>query len=393
MIYVIDEKILSAINSEKHLDRAIELNDYLANNPELGGKEYNSSKHIVELLKDYGLSVEYPFAGLDTSFKASIKGRSTNGPKVCILTEYDALPDIGHGCGHCASGSISVLAGLILNDLKDSFDGQIDIVGTPDEEATGKKVFMAEAGVFNEYDYAIMIHMFNRNMVNAKFLALNSYRIEFFGKTTHAAASPWEGKNALNAAQLFFHATDMMRQHVKPDIRLHGIIKDGGTAANVVPDYTMSEFYIRGNSSSYTDEITEWVKDCAKGAAMSTRTEEKITELAPPFRDLSSNSYAENTLEKIFNFYGLETSEIGEAEGSSDVGAVDQICPTFHPMICVNKNMTLHTREFAGEMLKESGHNAIGNGGKIIATFVMKTFLDPELLKNIKEEHKKSKVI
>ena len=386
---MLNENILKTINSNKYLEQVLELNDYLARNPELGSQEYNSSKKIVEVLSSNGLEVEYPYGGLETSFKATIKGKNGDGPKIGILAEYDALPEIGHGCGHCASGSISVLAGLILGDLKGEFNGQIHIIGTPDEEATGGKIPMANAGVFNDYDYVIMIHMYNDNMVNSKFLALNSIKVEFFGKTSHASASPWEGRNALNAMQLFFHATDMMRQHVRPDIRLHGIIKEGGKASNVVPDYTVSEFLIRGNELQYVDEITEWVQDCAKAAALATKTEVKISELGPPFKDLAPNKYAEDVLEEIYESFGLETSEIGEAMGSSDIGEIDYICPAIHPMILVKKDISLHTREFADEMLKDTGHTAIEKGGKIIATFAMRTLLDKDLLDNIKKEHRK----
>ena len=119
---MVNEKILETINSNKNLSEVLELNDYLARNPELGSKEYNSSRKIVEILSKHGFEVEYSYGGLETSFKASIKGKTSDGPKICILAEYDALPDIGHGCGHCASGSISVLAGLILKDLKEEFN-------------------------------------------------------------------------------------------------------------------------------------------------------------------------------------------------------------------------------------------------------------------------------
>lgn len=386
---MLKDDILKIINNDKYLQEVIELNNYMAKNPELGWEEYNASKKIVELLSKHGFEVEYPFAGFDTAFKASIKGKTGNGPKICLLTEYDALPDIGHACGHCASGSISVLAGLILKDLKEHFEGQIDVVGTPAEESTGGKIFLAKAGIFNDYDYAIMIHMYNDNVVNSRFLALNAIKVEFFGKTTHAAASPWEGRNALNAMQLFFHAVDMMRQHVKPDVRIHGVIKEGGKAANVVPDYTMSEFVVRANELSYADEITDWVKDCAKAAALATKTEAKVTEAGPPFKDLAPNSHAENTLEEIYKSYGLETSPIGKPLGSSDIGEVDYICPAFHPVICVKEGLDLHTRDFADQMLKENTYKAIEKGGKIIATFAMRTLLDKELLNNIKAEHRK----
>lgn len=384
----INDAMQLIIDRDRYLDEVLELNDYMAENPELSGAEYEASKKIVELLKEKGIPVEYPYANLDTAFKGTIYGANKNGPKICIMAEYDALPGIGHGCGHSASGSITVLAALLLNDLKEYFDGQIDILGTPDEEVMGGKITMANAGVFNDYDYAIMMHMSDYSAPNSKFLALEGLTIEFFGKTSHASASPWEGRNALNAMQLFFHSLDMMRQHVKPDVRIHGVIKEGGRAPNVVPDYSMCELYVRGLELSYIEEISAWVNDCAKGAAMATKTSEKVGRLCPTLKDIAPNKYAEDVLTEKFKLYNVEVLPVGEPMGSSDIGEVDYICPAFHPLMGVKENMSLHTKEFADQMTTENGHNAIKNGGRIIASFVLETLLDEELLKNIKDEYR-----
>ncbi len=384
---MIIKELQEVIDSDYYLNEVLELNDYIARNPELSGEEYNSSKAMAELLKYRGLEVFYPYSSLDTSFKATIYGKNRNGPKVCIMTEYDALPDIGHGCGHSASGSISILAGLIVNDLKEYFEGQVDILGTPDEEVMGGKIKLAQSGVFDGYDYAIMMHMGNISAPNSRFLALKGLQIEFYGKTSHASASPWEGKNALNAMQLFFHSLDMMRQHVKPDIRIHGVIKEGGKAPNVVPDYTRAELYIRGSELSYLKEIEDWVNDCAKGAALSSRTVEKVSKLCPDLKDIAPNKSAEDMLTSKFEQYGIKVDRFYEPMGSSDIGEVDYICPAFHPLMCVNEKMSLHTKEFAEEMITENAHNAIKFGGRIIASFVMETLLDNELLCNIKKEY------
>lgn len=377
------------IHLEKYLNDVIELNDYMARNPEVSSQEYNSSKKIVELLRKNGLEVEYPYCGLDTAFKSTIYGKTKNGPRIGILVEYDALPEIGHGCGHCASGSISILAGLIINSLKDKFDAQVDIIGTPDEEIMGGKIVMAKKGVFEKYDYAIMIHMNNSNATYSELLALDGIKVEFVGLASHAAAAPWEGKNALNSVQLFFHSLDMMRQHVKSDIKIHGIIKEGGNAANIVPDFASAEVYTRGKDRNYLDEVSEWVKDCARAAAMATRTEVKISALCPSLKDLTPNYYAEKALKEIFEYYGLKIHDNVESLGSSDIGEVDYICPTFHPFVCVKEGITLHTKEFANEMTTENGHNAITNGAKILSSFIIMTLMDDELLKNIKEEYRK----
>jgi len=374
---------------DRYRDEVFELNDFMADYPEVSGKEYEAVKKIVTLLTQKGLQVEYPFAGLENSFKATINKNKEK--KAAILVEYDALPDIGHGCGHCASGSISILAGLILYELKDRIDAQIDIIGTPDEEFMGGKIILAEKGVFDQYDFAIMIHMNNnKNYVYTGFLALDGLEFQFTGKPSHAAASPWEGKNALNAVQLMFHAIDMMRQHVKPDIRIHGYIKEGGKASNIIPDFASAEVLTRGIERKYLDEITEWVKDCARAAALATRTSLEIRTICPPFKDLAPNKTAENLLREIYNDLGLEITDLeNQPYASSDIGEIDYICPSFHPFISIGEPFELHTKEFASAMKSKKTHDAILKGGEIIARFVISVFDNTQLLDNIKEEHKR----
>ncbi len=369
---------------------AIELNDYMADNPEIGGEEFNASQKIVNLLHDSGFKVEFPFAGIETAFKGTInEGKNI---KVAILVEYDALRGMGHGCGHCASGAISILAALVLNELKDKIDVQVDIIGTPDEEMKGGKAIMAKQGVFNNYDFTIMIHMFNKNAVFTNFLALDAYNFQFTGKPAHAAASPWEGRNALNAMRLMFDAIDMMRQHVRDDVRIHGFIKEGGVASNIVPEFASAEFCVRAKERAYLDDISSWVKDCGRAAALATRTNFEFEELGEKFHEISRKPSGEKVLEDIFMDLGLELTDLSnEAGGSSDIGNVDYLCPAFHPMLSIGEDYGIHTKEFADSMKSEKTHEAIENGGKIIVRFIMKVCEEPELLKSIKEEHRKAR--
>ena len=375
---------------DKYANQILELNDYLADNPEIGSEEYKTSKRIVELLTRNGFEVEYPFAGLATAFKTSInKGKSR---KAAILVEYDALRGLGHACGHCASGSISLLAALVLNEMKDSIDAQIDIIGTPDEEMRGAKAFMANHGVFNDYDFAIMMHMNNKSYVYSGTLALDCYDFEFSGHPAHAAATPWEGRNALNAMRLFFDAVDMMRQHVRDDARIHGIIKDGGKASNIVPDYTLAEFCVRSKSRDYLNEITPWVMDCARAAALATRTELKITQVGEKYDELSRKITGDEILEELFKEQGIETVDLSNITGgSSDIGNVDYICPAFHPYISIGEDCGTHTVEFANAMKSDKTHEAILNGSEIVIKFVKKLYDMPELLEKIKEEHRENR--
>lgn len=372
----------------RHLPGVLKLNDDLAANPEISTQEFRTSQKIVDLLRSQGLEVEYPYAGEPTGFKAVIQGKAGPGPKIAILTEYDALPGVGHGCGHCASGSISVLSGLAVHELASQFGGQVDLIGTPDEEATGGKVRMAQQGAFVGYDLAVMMHMASVNAPAIPFLALDSLRFEFRGKPAHAAAMPWEGRNALNALQLLFHASDMMRQHVKPDVRIHGMITKGGDAPNIVPEFASADFYTRSSRRSELDDVSEWLRECARAAAMATRTEVQISNYAPSMKDLPRNRAGEAALVSLYKYYGHELADESTLpQGSSDIGEVGGYCATFHPIIKVKENIALHTSEFAAEMVTECGHNAILNGARIIAGFVWMCLANPELLQAIKQEH------
>ena len=207
---------------------AFELNYFLAENPELSGKEYLACEKICALLESHGITVERAFAGIPTAFRGTVCEAPDSGINIGIIAEYDALPEIGHACGHCASGSLSLLAALALHECADLVPANIDIIGTPDEEATGKKIEMAEAGLFDKYDFVIMIHMDSKNKAEMKLLALSAFHYNFRGQPAHASACPWAGKNALNGAMLMIHGFDMMRQHLKPTTRVHGIIIRGG---------------------------------------------------------------------------------------------------------------------------------------------------------------------
>lgn len=377
---------------DKYSKEILDLNDYMADNPEISGEEYKSSRKIVEVLSSHGLEVVYPFSGLKTSFKATInKGKER---KAAILVEYDALRGLGHACGHCASGSISLLAGLVLNDIKDSIDAQIDIIGTPDEEMRGAKVTMANNGVFDGYDFAIMIHMSKDSYIFSKSLALDAYEFIYRGKPAHAAGAPWEGRNGLNALRLLFDSIDMMRQHVKDDVRIHGVIKEGGVAANIVPEYVRAEFNVRSLERNYLNDISSWVMDCARAAALATRTQLEINQVGEKYNEQINNTIGSQVLEDIYSNLGIETVNNYELiSGSSDIGNVDYICPVMQPYLSIGEEYGLHTEEFAHAMKNEKTHDAILKGGEIIATFVATMYEDIELLNKMKEEHRQKRNI
>lgn len=379
------ERIFAEI--DKNRMEMTEVNDYIADHPEISGQEYETSKKLVSLLQAHGYQTEYPFAGRDTAFKA-VFGENNHKHKVAILTEYDALPEIGHACGHCLSGSISILAGLATKDLQDELDTDIHILGTPVEETDGAKCQMAKDGVFDEYDMAIMVHLYNSNLITPKLQALASYMYCFHGKAAHASSAPWDGCNAFNAAQLMFHAVDMLRQHCKPDAQFHGIIRNGGEAPNIVPEEVTAEMYIRALDKDYLMELVSKVDDCAKGAAIATQTTWDKYDTAETYANLKANPTGLTALAEIYDELGIEVNgDPDKIFGSSDAGNVSYVCPAFHPCLQVTDFDTpIHTRGFADAMKTDCAHDRLVDGAKIIALQIAKIFSDEEKIAAMKAD-------
>ncbi len=379
------EKIAEAVKA--NLQDAIALNDDLADHPELSGEEYESSRKIVELLKHKGFDVEYPFAGLPTSFKATY-GRNDHKYKVAIMTEYDALPGIGHACGHCVSGAISVLAGIAASKLQDALDADIDVIGTPVEETDGAKCALIKKGVFDHYDMAMMIHLYDQNLIYCTLNGLASYLYTFHGKAAHASAAPWEGVNALNAAQLMFHGTDCLRQHVTPDVRIHGVIRNGGEAPNIVPEEASAEFYVRALDLDYMMDVVRKVDDCAAGGALAAQCTWDKVETAAAYANMRRNYSGEDALREVYEELGIDINGDHEKSfGSSDVGNVSFVCPTFQPTLqIVDRGVAIHTREFAAAVKTDRAHDTIALGANVIALQIAKIFGDENRIKQMKAD-------
>ena len=355
------------------------LNADLADHPEVSGQEFATSAKLVNLLRERGYTVEYPFAGLQTAFRG-IFGRNDHKYKIAIMAEYDALPELGHACGHCLSGAVSLLAGLALKDLQDALNADIHIIGTPDEEASGAKCAMVRDGVFEGYHMAMMVHMYDSNLLSPRLQAMDSYLYRFRGKSVHASTRPWDGVNALNAVQLMFHAIDMLRQHVTPDVRIHGVIRNGGTAPNVVPELATAEIFVRALDRNYLNDLVRKVDDCARGAAIATQCTWDKEETALPFDNLLANEPGLDALREVYE--ELELPMNGDPTaifGSSDAGNVSFVCPTFHPCLQVaEKGVAIHTREFAKAMKSQRAYKALDTGAKVIAYQICKIFSEEE---------------
>lgn len=374
-------------NIKKYHAEMITLSDNIADNPELPGQEFETSKKVVSLLRRHGYDVEYPFAGSKSAFRG-VFGNNDHKHKIAILAEYDALPELGHACGHCLSCASSVLAALSMKDLQDDLNADIHIIGTPDEEHKGYKCVMCNRGVFDKYDMAIMVHMYNSNWIMPKFKALDEFIYEFEGKSAHASAAPWEGRNALNGVQLMMHAVDMLRQHTKPEAQFHGIVSYGGAAPNIVPEKSALQLYIRADGKEYLEELIRLVDDCARGAAIATQTTfKRIPQKYHYYLNLRDNKTGAEALREVFDELGLvENYPEGAIFASSDIGNVSYVCPAFQPCLQMVSKAPIHTREFEHSVKTDRAHVSIRDAACIISWQIAKIFSDEEKIAAMKED-------
>ncbi len=384
---IVEDKLKKAIEDLK--EEIFELSVWLTDHPEISGEEEKSCEYICNFLKKYDYEIESP-CGIDYSFKAKLKGfENKNYPKVAVLCEYDALPEIGHACGHSLSCAISVLTALALRKAYPDLPLQIDLVGTPAEEAVGGKIEMADNHAFDEYDLTIMNHLDNDNCAHTALLASNDMLITFYGKTAHSAGNPWDGINAYNAAQLFSHATDMLRQHIKPDCMLHGIITECGSAPNVVPDKVVLDYYLRSETVEGLEELREKLDDCVKGSAIATGCTYKIEQRWGTYCDIF---YPHETVKEIHNIYdelGMTYYTCEKGEGSSDVGNVDRVTPSIAMYCkCSDEFTNFHSTELVELLYGERGLETLYDGTVVMAAFLNLLANNPEKFDKLKQEHK-----
>ena len=350
-------------------------------NPELGLQEYKACAWQKELLGRYGFAIEENFCDIETSYKAVYKGRKP-GPKIAFLAEYDALPELGHGCGHNLIAMVSVGCGIACREFADEYGAQIDVIGTPAEETAGTKVPMSAKGVFDGYDAVMMAHPAFANAESINTIAMDAYKIEFFGRPAHAAAAPHEGINALDAMINFFNLVNAMRQQTKPDARIHGIITDGGKAANVIPDYTAANFYIRANRVGDVKKLAERVRNCAAGAALGTGCTYKMEYNEENFKDTCTN--------KALNNLAVDNIQPFLSEPIYRLGDISYEAPAIQVIFKIGEYPNPmgggHTPEMAAAAGSEYGINNGLNFVKGLVMTAIELMTKPETLAAVKEE-------
>ncbi len=360
-------------------------------NPETAFQEVNSANWLVEYLKANGFSIEQGICGLDTAFRASYgKGK----PAMALLAEYDALPKLGHACGHNLIAASAVGAGVASKKVMNRFGGTILVIGTPGEEMYGGKVLMTNRGAFEGVDLAMMVHPAGINTATTRFLACQGLEVEFFGKAAHAAARPDAGINALEAMLQSFAAINSLRQHIRDSARIHGIITDGGEAANIVPSHSAGHFIVRAEDDNYLDELKKKVLNCFIGAAKASgaRLEYRWGEVrySPFLNNLTLARLFRRNLQSLGRRVHLYDPRIGI--GSSDIGNVSQLVPSIHPLIAIAPaRVVTHSPQFAEISALEAGTKGLLDAAKALAMTVVDLVADPEVVARAKEEFKREK--
>jgi len=360
-------------------------------NPEIAFQEVKAASWLTEYLKENGFSIEQGICGLATAFRASY---GQGKPAVAILAEYDALPKLGHACGHNLIATSAVGAGIAAKLAVDRFGGTILVIGTPGEEMEGGKVFMVNRGAFDGVDVAMMTHPGVRNTATVHGLACQTLEVEFFGKPAHAAARPAEGINALEAMIQSFTAINSLRQHIKSSARIHGIITDGGEAANVVPAHSAGHFIVRAEDDDYLDELKERVINCFTGAATASgaRLEYKWGEVrySPLRNNLTLAQLFRRNIQSLGRKMPLFDSRV--SFGSTDMGNVSQLVPGIHPLVAIAPvNVLGHSPKFASVAASETGTRGLLDAAKALAMTVVDLVANPEIVTRVKEEFKRGK--
>lgn len=354
--------------------------------PEIGLQEFKASEWLTTYLEKKGFNVERGICGMPTAFRASYgKGK----PLIAVLAEYDALPGVGHACGHNLICTIALGAAIASKQAIDTYGGTILVIGTPAEEMQGGKIEMVNKGAFNDLDVALIVHPENFDSASSNALACQNLYIEFFGKSSHASAGPTQGINALDAMILSFNAIGALRQHIRSTARIHGIITDGGKAANVIPDHTAAEFMVRAADNAYLNELEQKVLNCFIGAAQATGARLEYRWDERRYAAMRSNMtlarlYAENMKSMGRN---VRIPNPGPGAGSTDMGNVSQIVPAIHPLLAITRRpISIHSPEFAKAAASDSGIQAMIVGAKAVASMIVDLLANPDILQKIKEE-------
>lgn len=372
----------------------IQLSQELYDDPEIGFEEYRTVQRIAAFLAERGVEVEVGAFGLETAFTVT-RGAQT-GPHFAVLAEYDALPGVGHGCGHNLIAAVAVGAFLALNEVISSTGGRVSLIGTPAEENGGGKALIIEAGGFDDVDAAGMVHPSAGDGVSpvagVTTSGVRRVAVTYRGRAAHAAAAPHLGLNALDAVVLGYQGVAALRQHIASNERVHGIITDGGAAPNVVPDLAAALYYVRSNTVERLRVLTDRVVDVLEGAALATGTTMELTlDPVPPYLPLRENVALSRRWADALTSRSADPLPPGdhqERPASTDMGNVSELIPALHPLIGIGAppHVPPHHPEFARYTTLPKAHESIAEAAVALASAAADWLADPELRERAQQE-------
>ena len=367
---------------EANRSEIIELSHRIHANPEPAFEEHLAAAWVAEAVARHGFEVTHPAGRLATAVRAVRRGgRGGDGPRIGILAEYDALPGLGHGCGHNTMAASGVGAAIALAAIADELPGEIVFLGTPAEERGSGKQFMLDDGLFDGLDAALLFHPSDRTRVSCMLLASEDVEVTFHGLQSHAAADPWKGKNALDALVLLFTGIGLWRQQLPQHARVHGIVIEGGTAANIIPDRAVGRFMIRSSDQAYYESMRDRFRAIAEGAAAATDTTAEVV-FSGGSTTMKDNRVLADRFRANLLAHGLEDHPVDESLlGSSDMGNVSLALPTIHPEIAIcDEGVAGHSIEFRDAAATPRADEATLLAATLVAETAYELFADPGLV-------------
>ncbi|HEX2118013.1 MAG TPA: M20 family metallopeptidase [Acidimicrobiales bacterium] len=366
---------------DRRADLLLEVSHRIHGHPEVLFEE----TFAADLLAS-ALGTEAGAYGLDTAFES--RYGSGPGPNVAVICEYDALPGIGHGCGHNIIAAAGLGAALAASSLVDEAGGRLVVLGTPAEEGGGGKVLMGDRGAFEGVDAALMVHPAGADLTEPDVIAIATWRAEYFGRGAHAAAAPHHGRNALDAMVLGYNAVAALRQHIGPSDRLHGVFHKAGEKPNIVPDHTVAEWYVRSATLDTLQPLKDRVRACLEGGAAAAGCRVEITPTCPEYSDLRTNPALVDMYRANSATLGRRVADPSAANrvvASTDMANVSHLVPSIHPMIAVAPpDVPLHSAEFAEWAGSEAGDHAVLDGAKAMAMTVLDLWLSPAAVEEVR---------
>ena len=367
-------------------DLLLEISHSIHEHPELCYEEHHAHDLLAGALEDEGFDVERGACGMDTAFVA--KAGSGDGPTIGIFCEYDALPEIGHACGHNVIGTAGLGAGMAAATIAEELGGRVVVLGSPAEEGGGGKVFLQEGGALDDLDAAMMIHPADGDLQAMNVIAIQQVHVKYHGKPAHAAAFPYKGRNALDAAVLGYMNVAALRQHIRPTERIHGIFTDAGDKPNIVPKDAAAEWYVRSPTRRLLQPLKERVMACLEAGTSAAGCTMEHEWQDPAYDDMIDNPVLVDLFTANAERTGRHLADPSKAAGvvgSTDMGNVSYVVPSIHPMLAVAPaGVSIHTPEFTQFARGDEGDRAVLDGARAMAMTVADLWLQPDLVTDAK---------